>query len=264
MSDKISGDGWELYRGDCLEVLPTLEAGSVDCILTDPPYGTTQCKWDTVIPFKPMWAGVKHVRKPRAAVALFGSEPFSSLLRVSNLGEYKYDWVWDKVRGVGFQIAKYRPMMRHEIVSVFGNGAVNYYPVMERKKKIKTSKCYSLSDSNPLAKNDGKERSYTHSFPSSIIRVSNAKQDGLHQTQKPVALLEYLIRTYTNEGDTVLDFTMGSGSTGVAAVKLNRRFIGIELDAEYFNIAHQRIANAAGDYMPTEKEKANNQPSLLW
>mgnify|MGYP002682628005 CR=1 FL=1 len=150
--------------------------------------------------------------------------------------------MWNKVRSVGFQIAKYRPMMQHEDICVFGKGRINYFPIMTPRENIKKSKCYTSSDSSPLKYNDGIERTYTEKYPTSIIEVSNAIQkDKLHPTQKPVDLFEYLIKTYTKEGDTVLDFTMGSGTTGVAAVKTNRNFIGIELDKEYFEIANKRI-----------------------
>ena len=232
----------ELMQGDCLEKMKDIPDKSIDMILCDLPYGTTSCKWDVVIPFEPLWEQYKRIIKDRGAIVLFGSEPFSSQLRMSNLKMYKYDWVWNKVRGVGFQIAKVRPMQSHEIISVFGKGAINYYPIMWEREKKKTSKCYTSSDSSPLKYNDGEVREYTHSYPKSIIEVSNANQKGkVHPTQKPVALLEYLIKTYTLEGEMVLDNCMGSGSTGVACKNLNRNFIGIELNPEYFKIAEKRI-----------------------
>jgi len=218
---------------------------SVDMVMCDLPYGTTTCKWDTVIPFEPLWAHYKRVIKRNGAVVLTASQPFTTALIGSNLKHFKYCWIWDKVRGVGFQIAKFRPMMRTEDVVVFGNGKgalATYNPQMVERDKIKKSKCYSSSDSNPLAYNDGQEREYTHKYPTNVIEAGNTSQKGkVHPTQKPVALMEYLIRTYTNEGETVLDNCMGSGTTGVACVNTGRKFIGMEQDAKYFEIAQKRI-----------------------
>jgi DNA modification methylase len=234
----------ELYKGDCLEVMKTIKDNSIDAIITDPPYGTTACKWDSVIPFDLMWEQLNRIIKPNGAIVLFGSEPFSSALRMSNIKNYKYDWKWDKVRGVGFQIAKYRPMMRTEDIIIFTKkGKLNYYPIMEKRDKIKKAKCHTnSSDSSPLKYNDNKVRTYTHNHPTNIITVSNASQKGKqHPTQKPILLMEYLIKTYTNENETVLDFTMGSGSTMVACQNTNRNGIGIEMDDNYFEVAKKRI-----------------------
>lgn len=229
-------------QGDCLELMKDIPDGSVDMILADLPYGTTACKWDTIIPFDPLWEQYKRVIKDNGAIVLTASQPFTSALVMSNPKWFKYAWVWDKVKPSGFQIAKYRPMMRQEDVLVFGKGRINYYPIMTKREKVKKSKVYKSSDSSPLANNDGKERVYTHKYPQSILAYSNANQRGkVHPTQKPVALFEYLIKTYTNEGDTVLDNVMGSGTTGVACKNLNRNFIGMELDEEYFKIATERI-----------------------
>jgi len=210
-------------------------------ILTDPPYGTTACKWDSVIPFEPMWEQLNRIIKPNGAIVLFGSEPFSSALRMSNIKNYKYDWKWDKVIGSGFQVAKYKPMMRSEDVCIFGTGGkVNYYPI--KIKRDKPIKGYAVNNSlsNPLAKADKKVRTYTHKNPTNILEFRKVKGT-VHPTQKPVALMEYLIKTYTNEGEVVLDFTMGSGTTGVACKNTGRKFIGIEKDAGYFEIAKQRL-----------------------
>ena len=235
----------ELILGDCLEMMNGIPDANVDLILCDLPYGTTACKWDSVIPFEPLWSHYKRIIKKNGAIVLTASQPFTTKLMSSNIEHFKYCWVWDKVRGVGFQIAKFRPMMRTEDVVVFGNGKgalATYNAQMVERDKIKKSKCYSSSDSNPLAHNDGQEREYTHKYPTNIIEVSNASQKGkVHPTQKPVALMEYLIRTYTNEGETVLDNCMGSGTTGVACKNLNRSFIGIELDPRFFKIAEKRI-----------------------
>ena len=231
----------ELMQGDCLEKMKDIPDGSIDMILTDPPYGTTACKWDSVIPFEPMWERINKLIKPNGAIVLFGSEPFSSALRMSNIKNYKYDWIWRKERGVGFQIAKYRPMMETENISVFSKGTLLYNPQMIALDKPKVERFASTkSDSSPLANLRIGKRIATHRYPKNIIEIKRDKNK-LHPTQKPVALLEYLIRTYTNDGETVLDFTMGSGSTGVACKNLNRNFIGIELDPDYFKIAEKRI-----------------------
>ena len=175
---------------------------------------------------------------------LFGQEPFCSYLRISNIKGYKYDWIWDKVKQGAFATAKFAPLKQHEIISVFSKDGrkIQYNPQMVKLKKQRTGKIYTSSDSASVKYNDGIERVYTEKYPKTIITESNASQDGkVHPTQKPVALMEYLIKTYTNEGETVLDFTMGSGTTGVACKNLNRNFIGIELDQEYFKIAEKRI-----------------------
>jgi len=227
-----------LYLGDCLEVMKDIPEKVVDSIITDPPYGTTACKWDIVIPFEPMWKELNRVIKPKGAIVLFGSEPFSSMLRMSNLKNFKYDWIWDKKKGGNILNLKICPYKIHEIISVFNKH--NYYPIMELQKE-RMSKTYSRGEANGI-KNYGDKRIYTKKYPKSIIEISNADQhEKLHPTQKPVPLLEYLIKTYTLEGETVLDFTMGSGSTGVACANLGRKFIGIEIEEKYFDIACKRI-----------------------
>ena len=235
----------KLIHGDCIEKMKDISDKSIDMILCDLPYGTTACKWDVVIPFEPLWEQYKRIIKDRGAIVLFGSEPFSSYLRMSNIKQYKYDWVWDKKIGIGFQIAKYRPMQQHEIISVFGNGSINYYPIMVERPKARKSKLYGDSKVSPIANIKFRDRKYTHWYPKSIITQSGADHSNvLHPTQKPVSLLEYLIKTYTLEGETVLDNTMGSGSTGVACVNTKRDFIGIEKDEGYFKIAQTRIQDA--------------------
>ena len=235
----------QLINGDCLEAMATIPDGSIDMVLTDPPYGTTKCKWDSIIPLEPMWKQLKRVIKPNGAIVMTASQPFTTKLISSNMGMFKYCWVWDKVRPSGFQVAKYKPMMRHEDLIVFGTSKTNYNKQMTKRDKPIKGRACSASDSSPLKYNDGKTRTYTHKNPQSIL-VFNKQSDGkyLHPTQKPVALMEYMIKTYTNEGETVLDFTMGSGTTGVACQNLNRDFIGIELDPEYFNMAKERIEKA--------------------
>lgn len=232
-----------LMLGDCLERMNEIPNNSVDMVLTDPPYGTTACKWDSIIPLEPMWEQLKRVIKPNGAIVMTASQPFTTTLIASNMKMFKYCWVWDKVNPSGFQIAKYQPMKQHEDIVVFGKGRVEYYPIKTPRDKPKTSRHYGKSsESNPLANISKTNRTYTDKHPKTIITVSNANRvNRQHPTQKPVALMEYLIKTYTNEGDTVLDFTMGSGTTGVACKNLDRNFIGIELDEPYFNVAKERI-----------------------
>ncbi len=211
-------------------------------ILCDLPYGTTACKWDTIIPFEPLWEQYNRIIKDNGAIVLTASQPFTSALVMSNPKMFKYSWIWDKVKPSGFQVAKYRPMMRHEDVLVFGKGRVNYNPIMTPREKVKTSRVYSSSDSNPLKNNDGKNRTYTHKYPQSILTFSNAVQKGkVHPTQKPVSLFEYLIKTYTNKGETVLDNCAGSFTTAVACDNTNRNWICIEKEEEYCNIGLTRV-----------------------
>ena len=238
----------KLLHGDCLELMKDIPDGSIDMILCDLPYGVTACKWDNVIPFEPLWEQYNRIIKDNGAIVLFGTEPFSTQLKMSNLKHYKYDWIWNKVRGVGFQIAKYRPMQQHEYISVFCNGKLNYYPIMKKRDKVKKTKNYGNSKVCSLQSNDMEERIYTEKYPTSILTYSNASQKGrLHPSQKPTELLEYLIKTYTLENETVLDNCMGSGSTGVACINTNRNFIGIEKDEKYFEIAKKRIEECQRD-----------------
>lgn len=233
----------DLRRGDCLEMMKDIPNKSVDMILCDLPYGTTQCKWDTVIPFAALWEQYNRVIKDNAAICLFGAEPFSSALRMSNISHYKYDWVWDKVKGTGFLNAKKQPMRNHEIVSVFYNRQCTYNPQKTqghahkksyRRKELQTA-VYGQMNSDYTYES-------TERYPRSIqVFSTDTQNSSLHPTQKPVALLEYLIRTYTNEGEIVLDNCMGSGSTGVACVNTGRNFIGMELDEKYFAVAQERI-----------------------
>jgi len=241
----------KLLLGDCLEQMKTIEDGSVDMILTDPPYGTTACKWDNVIPFEPMWQQIWRVLKPNGGCLLFGCEPFSSALRMSQIKRFRYDWVWDKQVSTNFLNAWKQPLRKIEMISVFSTGSERYYPQIEDKpiKNRRTLKgdksgsdCYGKFGTSAFTRtipNDKMMPTNLVSFP----RVMSNKSK-FHPTQKPVPLLEYLIKTYTLEGETVLDFTMGSGSTGVACVNTGRKFIGIEMDENYFEIASKRIAEA--------------------
>jgi site-specific DNA-methyltransferase (adenine-specific) len=232
-----------LIHGDCIEEMAKLEAGSIDLVLTDPPYGTTECKWDSVIPFGAMWEQLNRIIKPNGAIVLFGSEPFSSALRMSNIKNYKYDWVWNKRKAGNIFLAKQQPMKIHENILIFNGTKETYNAQMIKRNKIKKSKNYGTGETMGGKKEkEEKTYTYTHKNPTSIIDISNASQKGKqHPTQKPVALMEYLIKTYTDENETVLDFTMGSGTTGVACKNLNRKFIGIEKDEAYFKIAKERI-----------------------
>ena len=244
-----------LLHGDCLELMKGMPDNSIDMVLTDPPYGTTACKWDTVIPFELMWTELKRITKDNGAICLFGSEPFSSHLRLSNLKMFRYDWIWNKSRASNFMSAKKMPLKEHEIISVFSIKAHNYYPIMQpmstrqlikqgeakrERKVVKTKQYGDIKDTS-----NKRSTVYPRSIIKNIKSVSTRYKTEYtgHPTQKPVTLLEYLIKTYTLENDTVLDFTMGSGSTGVAANNLNRKFIGIEKDPVYFNMAKERINN---------------------
>lgn len=232
-----------LMQGDCLELMKTIPDGSVDLILTDPPYGTTACKWDSVIDFNLMWAELKRIIKPNGAIALFGAEPFSSLLITSNLKGFKYRLDWNKKIPSGMSYAKYRPMQQTEDICVFtskGEKSVYHPQMVKREKPIKSG---GMKNSDSAATNGYKPLNKTYEFknPVTLMEFDKVRKGSLHPTQKPVALLEYLIKTYTQEGETVLDFTMGSGSTGVACVNTNRKFIGIEMDEKYFAIAKERI-----------------------
>lgn len=245
----------KLWHGDCLELMKDIPDGSVDMILADLPYGTTACKWDTVIPFNPLWKQYNRIIKDNGAIVLFGQEPFSSNLRSSNFKLYRYDWIWEKDNHTNFLNIKKQPGKRHELISVFYKKQPTYNPQMWEGK-----------ENHSVGKQVGKmvEREYLGNkyeikeakksnlkYPISILRFKGeGRGKAIHPTQKPVELCEYLIKTYTNEGETVLDNTMGSGTTGVACINTHRNFIGIELDENYFNIAKERIER-------TENEKLN-------
>lgn len=240
----------KLYNNDCIEVMKQLisEGVTVDCIITDLPYGTTPCPWDVVIPFEDMWECINKIIKPNGAIVLFGQEPFSSLLRISNIKNYKYDWIWKKERLTNVFQVKRRPGKVVENISVFYKKQPTYHPQKTkhngplRTNKIGDNAGFSItqtgSGTKPIEYNDDGTR-----YPLQIIEFNRDSmyEEKYHPTQKPIELLEYLIKTYTDEGEIVLDFTMGSGSTGVACQNLNRKFIGIELDKNYFDIATERI-----------------------
>lgn len=234
-----------IYLGDCLDLMAQIPDKSVDMILCDLPYGTTACKWDVIIPFDKLWEQYKRIIKDNGAIVLFGGQPFTSLLIGSNLTQFKYSWVWDKVRPVGVHVSKIRPMQQTEDIVVFGEGKIKYNPQMgKRDKPRKGSKEYGrTSIIGGEVINNGKENTiYTETFPRNLIKFSNASnKNRFHPTQKPVELCEYLIKTYSNEGDLILDNCAGSGSTLVAAKNLNRQFIGIEKEEKYFKIAQERL-----------------------
>ena len=233
-----------IMNGDCLERMKEIEDGSVDMVLADPPYGTTACKWDSIIPLEPMWGQLKRVIKPNGAIVMTASQPFTTTLIASNMKMFKYCWVWEKNIASNFAFAKYGVMKFHEDVCVFYKKTPTYNPIMTKGKPnnsvgrgVRKGEATSTANTKLVTnKTDGMKH------PKSVIKFN--RQTGLHPTQKPVALMEYLIKTYTNEGETVLDFTMGSGTTGVACKNLNREFIGIEKDLEYFKIAGYRIMGA--------------------
>ena len=233
-----------LYKGDCLDVMKSIPDGSIDAIITDPPYGTTTCKWDSVIDFDLMWEQLHRIIKPNGAIVLFGAEPFSSTLRMSNIKNYKYDIIWEKPNPSNPLLAKKRFMSFHENISIFYKKAPTYNPQKVKRLNKDKRKAVNKHFSRPdiLGGKVSIEAISTDSelkHPSSVLKHN--RQQGLHPTQKPISLMEILIKTYTNENETVLDFTMGSGTTGVAAKNTNRNFIGIEQDEKYFKIAEQRI-----------------------
>ena len=244
---------YQLIHGDCLEVMPTLADKSIDSIICDLPYGTTNCSWDSVIPFEPLWAQYKRIIKPRGAIVLFGSQPFTSALVMSNIEWFKYEWIWKKTHATGQLNLNVRPMTEHENICVFASGKTTYNLQMTKKPKDKIRAPTRMGMSDCY----GAQREYDRTVPidmrspTTVLQFGsvNHGERGYHPTQKPVDLLAYLIRTYTNEGETILDNTTGSGSTIVAAIQEGRNAIGIERDADYFAIAQQRCLEAT--YQPS-------------
>ena len=224
--------------------MKNIEDGSIDAIICDLPYGTTACKWDTVIPFEPLWEQYNRIIKTNGAIVLFGSEPFSSALRMSNIKNYKYDWIWEKQNGSNSMLCKKQPLKFHENISLFYKKQTNYNPQMWEGKPNHTRKYEGKYKKNTITNTTIKELKQNTNgikYPRTIIKFNSIRTNKLHPTQKPVPLMEYLIKTYTNENETVLDFTMGSGSTMVACQNLNRNGIGIENNEEYFKIANKRL-----------------------
>jgi len=234
-------NGITIYHGDCLEVMPTLPDHSLDAVICDPPYGTTASEWDSPIPLDAMWRELKRLIKPRGAIVLFGQEPFSSLLRTSNPSWYKYDWIWDKHMPTGYLNAKHQPLRQHELISVFCSGVATYNPLL-RKGALRT-KGGMRRTSSVWGQHHSTTRISDEYYPTTIISMNNGNRlDGLHPNQKPLALMEYLITTHTNPGDTILDFTAGSGTTLRAAKNLGRCAIGIEIGVEYVEVAVRRLS----------------------
>ena len=230
----------EIIHGDCLEVMPTLD--KVDMVLADLPYGTTACKWDTVIPFEPLWENYKRLIKDNGAIVLFGSEPFSSALRMSNIKNYKYDVIWEKTLFSNFALVKKQPAKLHENISVFYKKQPTYNPQMTEgkpyKDKLRKRTMGVMGDA--IGEKKAIDNKGTR-YPSSIQKYSNGNNKSVHPTQKPVALFEYLIKTYTNEGETVLDNTAGSMTTAIACINTNRNYICIEKDKDYYEKGCERV-----------------------
>ena len=249
MDKDINIDDCQLMFGDCLERMKEIPDNSIDMILCDLPYGTTACKWDNIIPFEPLWEQYKRIIKDNGAIVLTASQPFTTSLIASNMGGYCYSWVWDKKFGANFVQAKRQPLKNHEDICIFShNGKMpKYFPIMlKRNKPIKHGKNHGMTDAIPLVTNSSYNgKIYNEKYPSSQLHFSCREgKRGFHPTQKPVALFEYLIKTYTNPGELVLDNCMGSGTTAIACINTNRKFIGIEMDEKYYDISCKRIKDA--------------------
>jgi len=261
----------QVYHGDCLEVMKEIPDGSVDMIMSDPPYGTTACAWDSIIPLEPMWEHLKRVIKENGAIVLTASQPFTTTLISSNMKMFKYEWVWKKSNPSNIALANKQPMKYHENIIVFcdGQSLYNKEMVVRLSKRVKQAQASNYNFHNSGSEQtglkyievDSNKYDANKKNPSSVLKINslrpNSKEFVNHPTQKPVALMEYLIKTYTNKGEMVLDFCMGSGTTGVACRNLNRNFIGIEKDPEYFESAKQRINNP--NWKPPKKDKEGNQ-----
>jgi len=240
---------YELMCGDCLDLMKTIADESIDAIIADLPYGTTYCKWDAIIPLDNMWDAFDRIIKPNGAIVLTASQPFTSSLVMSRPNMFRTEWIWDKVNGTNFANAKKHPLKVHESILVFGKQATNYYPIMvQGKPNHKQGKSTSNKSETRLINTRSKDDLSGLKYPKSIQTFAkHSSQCGLHPTQKPIELMEYLVKTYSKQGDTVLDLTMGSGTTGVACITNDREFIGIELDKKYFNIAKNRLDECANN-----------------
>ena len=263
-----------IIHGDCLEVMKDIPDKSIDCIIADLPYGMTDCKWDTVIPFEPLWEQYKRIIKPNGAIVLFGSQPFTSALVMSNPQWFKYEWIWEKNYGSNFACLKYMPSKEHENILVFGKEKINYYPIriprtessLKRdpkgttRQKTGSNKPYELIKMTPLALQNPYEVDGLKN-PRTVLKFNkNIHIDKRHHpTQKPTTLLEYLIKTYTQEGELILDNTAGSGSLAIAAINTNRKYICIEKDPHYFEVMENRIANHVPN-APAKKAKVKPVP----
>ena len=247
-----------LMMGDCLERMADIPDGSVDLVLTDPPYGTTACKWDAVIPFEPMWEQIWRVLKQNGAAVFTATQPFTSALVMSRPQQFKHEWIWHKSKCGSSFTAKFRPLAKHESVLVFARKPSTFNPQMtkgepySRTRKANTGTRPNNHQLGVTSESRTVNEGFRYPETVQFFQQKWRRQDQLHPTQKPVTLMEYLIRTYTNPGDTVLDFTMGSGTTGVACVNTGRRFIGIERDPTYFSTAERRIAEAQPQLLAAE------------
>lgn len=245
----------KIYHGDCLELMPQIASGSIDMILCDLPYGTTACKWDTIIPFDKLWEQYKRIIKENGVIALFGSEPFSSHLRISNIENYKYDLYWNKNQPSGALLAKKQPMRAVETISIFYKKQPLYIPKMTQRTDEELKRFSKKSVNSTSTEIDGRAYSYTRDrengklkYPNNILIYdcvfNRSKIKTKHPTQKPVPLFEYLINTYTKENEIILDNCIGSGTTAIACINTNRNYIGIEKERKYFDIAEKRISAA--------------------
>lgn len=241
----------KLYNGEALEIMDKLisEGVKVDCIITDPPYGILNkknFKWDNIIEFDEMWERINKLKRSDSTpVLLFGKQPFSSFLNMSNINEFRFEIIWEKVQGVDFMSAKRKPLTNHENISIFYKKQPNYNPIMDKGVPYVRKGVYVSSDISGKGRLNGISQERNNDgfrYPKTVRRYSYPRGKArVHPTQKPIDLLEWLVKSYSNEGDTILDFTMGSGSTGVACKNTNRNFIGIELDEAYYNIAKERM-----------------------
>ena len=239
----------QVIHGDCLEVMPTLPDKSIDMILCDLPYGTTDCKWDSIIPFEPLWKEYKRVIKDNGAIVLTASQPFTSALVMSNTDMFRYEWIWDKTQGANFLMANKQPLRTHENVVVFSKNQTYYNPIMTKADMDKIRPISDGAKTNITGQIQKHSKNYdvNKRYPKSIIKESANQREcnklnRVHPTQKPVALFEYLIKTYTNEGEMVLDNCAGSGTTAIACLNTNRKYILIEKEKEYIDITNKRIA----------------------
>lgn len=259
---------YKIINADCLDAMKEMADDSIDCVITDLPYGTTACSWDTIIPFEPMWKELKRITKQDSAITLFSSQPFTSTLIMSNLQMFRYEWVWEKSRPSQFLDANRKPLKAHENICIFSRKQANYFPIKEvgapnhvknnSIRKNKTNNLYGVFNPAP-------DFSTNEKYPRSIIKFDSLNPaDLLHSSQKPLELIRYLIRTYSLEGETILDFTMGSGTTGAACMIENRNFIGVELDSHYFSVAEARIKRALGQGVDIPQRITEDKPMPLF
>jgi len=231
-----------LVNADCFDVFPSIPDKSVDAIIADLPYGTTACKWDSVLPFDKLWEQYNRIIKPNGAICLFGREPFTSAMVMSNPKNYKHKWVWNKKQSGSFQNAKYMPLQIDEDIIVFANGTCNYYPIMRKGKMRKRGGAKEKSRVVGSGLQDGFENYSDMYYPVNIHELANPRLNKMHPTEKPVELMKMLIETYTKENEVVFDNTMGVGSTGLASLIVNRQFIGIEKEKQYYDVAVRRAS----------------------